>query len=659
MNRLQLSLIFLSALVLLSSQVAAQCGACEFLSENLVVNGDFEDGNTGFTSDYSLATVPGPFGLLSAEGQYVIDNDASDAHTFFQGFDHTNPPFGNFMMVNGSGTPNTSVWCQTIEVIPNQSYDFSAWVRNIDTNPQNSTFAELQFFINGNPLGPVHTADGAWEEISVEWFSGNNTTIDICLINQQNEGGGNDFGVDDISFITCFEYDVTAQADAGEDQTICSGETVTLGTPELEDFEYDWDGTGINVQQSGQAQPTFSLINNGDEPLTYTYVMTIDTAGLGCVQTDEVTVTVNPLPEPDLGEDLIICDDEVITIDAGAGWEAVTWQDGSAGQTFDADAPGVYEATVTLLGCQASDDIELLAPDLPDIDLGADFSICEDETATLAGGAEGLWSTGEVAQSIEVNEQNWYWLEVENQGCTRRDSLFLTTIVYPELDLDSLIELCPGESHTYYVSQEGQWTTGEVSDSLVVNAPGVYGVTLNNAQCAVSDESTVEFFELPSVELGPDQLLCIRDIVELNVEGAFNDSVLWTDGSEEFIREISETGLYGVLVWNQCGTAEDDVELVFEDCDFGLYIPNAFTPDGDGVNEVWCPIGLNMVEMTTEVYNRWGELIFYSEELEPCWNGNVNGGGYYVPDGMYVYRVTALTDQAVPIVETGSIVILR
>ena len=91
------------------------------LTGNLVVNGDFEAGNSGFSSAYNYATN------LNPASTYWVGTDASTVHSAFTGFDHTSGS-GNFMVVNGSGVPNTNVWCQTISVIPNTDYNFSTWV---------------------------------------------------------------------------------------------------------------------------------------------------------------------------------------------------------------------------------------------------------------------------------------------------------------------------------------------------------------------------------------------------------------------------------------------------------------------------------------------------------------------------------------------------
>jgi hypothetical protein len=117
---------------------------------NLVVNGDFEAGRTGFTSGYTVA-YPGAssFGPLAASC-YEVYSSPRDGHRLFLNCnDKTNSPGTKMLVVNGSEVPN-DVWCQTISVIPNSDYIFSSWVTNVlnDTN-----VAQLQFKINGNLIG--------------------------------------------------------------------------------------------------------------------------------------------------------------------------------------------------------------------------------------------------------------------------------------------------------------------------------------------------------------------------------------------------------------------------------------------------------------------------------------------------------------------------
>ena len=98
------------------------------LNNNLVTNGDFEQGNSGFTSDYGYNP-----GNLVPEGLYdVLDNPQDDHPGFAACDDHTSGA-GNMMVVNGAGTPNQDVWCQTVAVTPNAQYVLSAWVTSVES----------------------------------------------------------------------------------------------------------------------------------------------------------------------------------------------------------------------------------------------------------------------------------------------------------------------------------------------------------------------------------------------------------------------------------------------------------------------------------------------------------------------------------------------
>lgn len=122
------------------------------LGTDLIVNGNFEQGNTNFTTDYALGTG-GTCGLVSNPGTYAIANSPNAAHSNFSSCqDHTPGAGTQMMVVNGSGTANTNVWCQNINVTPNTDYQFSAWAVNA-LNDLNVT--QLQFSINSVNLRPI------------------------------------------------------------------------------------------------------------------------------------------------------------------------------------------------------------------------------------------------------------------------------------------------------------------------------------------------------------------------------------------------------------------------------------------------------------------------------------------------------------------------
>jgi len=247
---------------------------------DVIYNGDFEQGYTGFSSSYTYQSN------LYPEGTFYIGTNPNSYHNSFSSCtDHTSGA-GNMMIVNGSGVPNINVWCQTILITPNTDYDFSTWATSV--NPGSP--AILQFSINGQLLGTpfiLSSATCTWNEFFAIWNSGSDSTADICIVNQNTSLGGNDFALDDISFSPlCFSTDsviVTVTnviAEAGNNQTVCPGTNVTLtatgGT------SYQWNN-GVT-----QGVPFIASA-------TTTYTVTVTDAN-GCSATDNVEVYVGPLP---------------------------------------------------------------------------------------------------------------------------------------------------------------------------------------------------------------------------------------------------------------------------------------------------------------------------------------------------------------------------
>lgn len=163
----------------------------------LVVNGDFEEGNVNFYSDYTYVTGYGSMFF----GSYSITTDGlllwGQDHLY--GFGGT----GQFMLIDGAETPNSVVWEQTVNVVPNTHYAFSAQVASTFWSFLDGEQALLQFCINGETLGEIfHSPDiqNTWVQYYELWYSGTATTVTLTILNQNTDGAGNDFGLDDISF---------------------------------------------------------------------------------------------------------------------------------------------------------------------------------------------------------------------------------------------------------------------------------------------------------------------------------------------------------------------------------------------------------------------------------------------------------------------------
>ena len=624
-----LALCFL--LLTCSGQLAAQCAACEFHTGNLVENGDFESGNTGFTTEYNLATVVGTYGLLSNEGDYTINSNAANTHTFFEGLDHTNPPWGSYMIVNGSSVAGTAIWCQTIDVIPGLDYNFSAWARNVDTNPDNTVYAELQFTINGDLLGPEFTADGGWEQFAVTWNAGAFTSIDLCIFNQQFDGGGNDFGIDDISFDACYPYEVEYVLDAGPDIQVCSGAPFNIGTIEQEGFDYTWEGLPAGVD-TDESTTGFILDTPLDAPLVEIFVLSADTGNLGCFQIDTVSVTVMPLPIPDLGADVVICEGENTVLDAGAGWDEVEWSTTEDTQTITVDAPGDYAVTVLQDGCEGSDALTVIQPLLPEITLPADTSICEDQVLELlALTPGGVWSSDGVGTTLITATAGTYTYTVDVMGCTTSANTTVDILHYPIFGLDQELVLCPGDTVQLTIPYIGLWSTGDTTHTVSLTTPGPVSVEVGIEHCVRTEFTEIIEYPLPWVDLGEDLFLCAGRELTLSTDEDEEFDYLWnTEETFSGIR-VTDPGLYFVDVSNACATVRDSVIVWPDDCGHAFYAPNAFTPNNDGLNDYWHVHAGAIQDYHLQIFNRWGELVHESFTPDSFWIGDHMGSNTFAP----------------------------
>jgi len=172
----------------LTSQATSLAGV------NLIINGDFELGNTGFTTDYTYSptsTIP--------EETYTVDFNPHNTNPYFGSYgDHTTGA-GKMMVTNGNIRPGVIVWQQSIQVVPNTNYVFSVWLSKCyPPSP-----AQLEFYINDISIGTsfVPGATAQWIQFSKSWRSSGNSTAVIKIVDLNTEFIGNDFAIDDIALV--------------------------------------------------------------------------------------------------------------------------------------------------------------------------------------------------------------------------------------------------------------------------------------------------------------------------------------------------------------------------------------------------------------------------------------------------------------------------
>lgn len=349
----------------------------------------------------------------------------------------------------------------------------------------------------------------------------------------------------------------------------------------------------LTVNGQGALIPYSYSWNTGDTvnsiivspPITTKYVVTITDICLA-QKTDSVLVKVSK-PVVAVTNDSI-CNGQTGTVSANAiGGVAYLWNNNSTQPTLS-DNPAVttqYTVTVTdTLGCTdiANADIEVYP--LPVVTISNDTTICDGETIsiTASGGNTYLWSTGDINQTISLS---------------------------------------PSSTSTYSVS---------ITDSL---------------GCENSASMEIVVNAVPNAAISPESDTICKGASTI-LYGSGGDAYLWNTGSTASSITVGpkESTSYTLTVSNEKnGVVCSDVTtflLGVKRCN-AYFIPNAFTPDGDGLNDYFGPMGvfkaIDFFEMY--IFDRWGKLIYYTKDYNDLWDGTVEGGGISKVQGVYTYKI--------------------
>ena len=524
-------------------------GQVSYPSGNIVTNGNFSGGNTGFYGDFTYDPN------LQAEGNYYIGTNANTYHPQW-----ICTGSGNFLMVNaGWMHAFWSFWCQGMPVCPNQTYTLSFRMANLaNTGPP--TVEWLADWTTS--IGPftASSVQGQWNTYTCTLTTGpSQVWLDLCLRFLSNWGVGNDVGIDDISVSSTIVLRDTVVVNVtplpvvnlGPNQTLCDGQSTLLNAA-VPGGSYVW--------QDGSTSNSY----NATGPGSYSVTVTAN----GCSNSDAINVAYNPLPVVDLGNDTTVCPGQPVPLNAASPGGSYVWQDGSTAPTFTATTPGVYDVDVTVNGCTSNDAITVsnFIPSV--VALGPDLTACAGDIVPLSvsiPGASYLWSTGATSNSISVSTTATYWLEASVNGCPVRDSIDVVFNTLPAVGLGNDTTVCPGEVVLLDATLAGAtylWQDGSTASTYPATSPGAYSVDVTVGGCTSSDAITITNYVPPIVALGPDITACVGDIVPLNmtVPGA---SYLWSTGSTATGISVTVGGTYwGEATVNEC-PARDSVLVSF------------------------------------------------------------------------------------------------
>ncbi|MCB0587481.1 MAG: gliding motility-associated C-terminal domain-containing protein [Phaeodactylibacter sp.] len=414
----------------------------------------------------------------------------------------------------------------------------------------------------------------------------------------------------------------------GESQGICDGQSVVLdaGNPQA---TYLW--------QDGAATPTYTVNNSG------TYAVTVTNA---CGQaSDAVNISLlSGAPSVELGADTILCTGEQILLNAASEEATYLWQDGSTGPTYVAASAGSYAVTATNACGEDTDEISIsYHPDLS-VDLNQEYSACEGDVIELDvfnPSATYLWQDGSAQSSYLVTESGAYAVTISNDCQVLEAGTVVEFISAPAIELGNDTVLCEGEQLLLQVDVPGavyQWQDGSTSASMAVTNSGIYGVTAIN-ECG-QGEDAIQVSYIPgmeSVDLGESRYLC-DGVVVFDLTAYDFASYHWQDGNNLPYYEASRPGLYSVEVSTACETVVDTVTL-FE-CEYcNVYIPNAFSPNDDGRNDLFRPQSpCELKDYEFLVFDRWGNQLFSTANPDEGWDGRNKGRPMTV--GVYAWALS-------------------
>ena len=582
--------------------------------------------NTNYT--YTSSACPN-------DGSYTIANSTSGCfgnswHNVTE--DHTPGDVNGYMMlVNASFAPGVFYLDTVRDLCGGTTYEFSAWMLNLlrptacTNNPSgigimpNITFnieTVTGTVVQTYSTGDIPSSGGpTWKQYGFYFtLPGGVSDLVLRMINNAPGGCGNDLALDDITFRPCGPkvdaafVNINGTSDSAN-FCVTDNKSITIS----------------GVVQSGYNNPAFQWQQSTDDGLTWTdiagattnnytnvystpgrfmYRMSASEAGnIGIarcrVASNALKVIIDAIPIPQAANSSPVCLGGPVTLTAKDG-NQYTWTgpngfaaltaSPSIATTSFADAGKYYVLVKTPGGCSRTDSTTVVINPLPAADAGAGITICEN-TSTLLQASGGV---------------NYLW--------TPATGLSNTAIASPIAS--------PLSTTTYTV------------------------IVTNQFNCDAKATVTVTVIRKPIANAGPDKKITEGQSIQLDgqADGDPNIAYFWTPA--QFINNTSiltpvvnpvNDFIYTlhVLSGNGCGAATDDVFVrVFKK----INIPNAFSPNGDGINDVWNIEALETYpESTTQVFNRYGQIIYRSQGYTKPWDGRYNGKP--LPFGTYYYII--------------------
>jgi gliding motility-associated-like protein len=423
--------------------------------------------------------------------------------------------------------------------------------------------------------------------------------------------------------------------------TMCTGDTLTIAAP-IGYQRFLWS-TGDTTQNVRITEPG-------------KYSVKLYTTNCFGYDTTEVKLYA---PNRALLADTIICENDSVLLDAGVS-SSYLWSTGDTGRFTTIHTAGTYMLRFFDEKCFVYDTVEV-APYTVPLSMPADTFYCYKHPVLLDAGSgydSYLWQNGAIEQQMYAGQEGVYIVQVTHRGCKALDSTHVKMHrVHISLVNDTTI--CQGIEMELDAASNGikySWSTGETKKRILVKDAGIYSVIVSDSSCTDTASVNIRWFK-PENIFGNDTSGCKP--FELTLDAGKGNDFLWLpNGETRHSISINDYGTYIAIKTDSNGCMVSDTIVVKGKCDLSaLYVPNVFTINDDGINDVFKAEGVEIRDFRMRIYNRWGEEVFYSDNINKGWNGNV--AGQPAPTDVYVWTISYRNYVGVVKTESGNVTLLR
>jgi gliding motility-associated-like protein len=478
-----------------------------------------------------------------------------------------------------------------------------------------------------------------------------------------------------------------------EADSICAGNSIQLFAEE--GHKYLWLPKDLLDDNE-----IFNPVATPDSTTTFTAVITNI---FGCSVNDYVNIYVHPAPETDLQDTLSVCTGNSVQI-YGNSQNNYSWTPTTGLSCSLCNNPEVsinistlYVSKVTSpQGCITFDSVFVNVMPLPFVYAGDDIKLCKNDTyqfqAVNYGGSIFRWtpalglSNPDILNPVIVaSASSVYELEiVDTNGCINKDKL---NIIVSELNvkIDSLEKVCLGNAvelnpSVTFSSDAGikyTWTPSDLfanessSNQLIIPVEDEkVTLIIESGNCKPDTQIIyIDVMPVPNVEAQAPHYVIANETFEITTSHFRANNFLWypenvisciNEKCSKVKSSILTSTWFTVMVTDTNGCFDIDSVLVsvIQDCGDNIFIPNSFTPNGDEINDRFCIRSLELTGIKIfRIFNRWGQLIFETDDIDKCWDGHFNGKP--VNPDVFVYYAEGLCSNGKVKLLKGNVTVLR